>query len=130
MSIANAATLTVGAETANAITVNVQLNQTGDNPISQASVVDLYLSSDAAGQTVVNAAGTGIVPTAGADGSMIDTSITTTQAAWKMVSESDGDLDVVLTNAGDETESVYLNLRLPNSKVVTSTVLAFVDDTP
>lgn len=131
----NAATFTIGAEAANARNVLVELKTANTrgatlHDVSAKEVVDLYLSSDAAGDMIVNAAGTGIVPTAGVDGSLIDTAIASTKASWKMRSEADGDLNVVLTNAGDENETVYLNVVLASGKVVTSGAIAFVDDTP
>lgn len=128
MGIANDVSFVIGAETANAITLNLQLLTINGEDLGSKGVVDMYLSSDALGNTVVNAVGTGILFTAGTDGSVIDNAITGTKASVKMVSEDDGDLDVVLTNSGDETETVYVNVVLANGKVKTSGAVAFIDN--
>lgn len=133
--MSNAASFTIGAEVANARTVAVQLGHRGTagaaaRNVGSKRVVDMYLSSDAAGDAVVNAATTGIVPTAGADGSLLDSAITATKASFKVKTEADGQVDVVLTNAGDEAETVFLNVVLGNGQVATSGAIAFLDDTP
>lgn len=131
----NAATFTIGAEAANARNVAVQLGSratAGATPknVGSKRIVEMYLSSDAAGDTVVNAAGTGIVPTAGAAGKLLDPSVAAEQATFRMKTNALGLVNVILTNAGDENETVYLNAIMADNKVVTSGPIAFVDDTP
>lgn len=124
---------TIGAEAANARNVAVQLKQDRflDRNVGSKRVLEAYLSSDAAGDTVVNAAGTGIVPTAGTAGKLLDPSVASEQATFRLKTNADGKVDVVLTNSADENETVYLNVISPlDGKVHTSAAIAFVDDTP
>lgn len=130
MAIANNAVITLGAEAANARTVGIQLQTAVHNNLNEPAVVVAYLSSDAAGLAPVNAAGTDIVPTDSGDGAIIDTAVAATHASVRLVSDATGSIELTLTNAGDETETVYLNVVLGNGKLVTSGAIAFVDDTP
>lgn len=126
----NAATFTIGAESANAKNVGVQL---GSRPLigntaknlSAAHVVDAYLSSDAAGATVVNPVSADFVPTAGATGAVVDKAITGTKASFKLRTNNTGHVDVVLTNASNSNGTVYLNVVLDSGKVVTSPAITF-----
>lgn len=131
MSIANKVTIAVGAEAANAITVNLELQTINGRELREKAVVDMYLSSDAAGNVPVDAMNNGIVPTAGTNGALVDAPVdAANHFSWKMVSEADGLLDVVLTNAGDADITRYLNVVQANGKVRTSAAITFVDDTP
>lgn len=131
----NAATFTIAAEAANAKSVLVQL---GSRPlpgnvaknIGGARVLELYLSSDATGDTIVNPVGTGIVPTDGGEGVLLDAPEATEQPIWRVKTDATGKVRVLLTNAGDENETVYLNAILADGKVVTSAAIVFADDTP
>lgn len=131
-----AVTFTLGAEAANARAVAVQLGSrplAGSTPRNIASkrALRMYLSTDAAGDTFVNAANTGIVPTDGGAGNVLQAPVSSEQPIFEFKTNASGKVDVTLTNAGDETETVYLNVIDPtNGKVVTSGAIAFADDTP
>lgn len=113
-------TYTIGAETANTITVSCQFHDQNSVPVDYAVAVQQYLSSDTAGQTIV-AATTSLA--GGTDGTILveDTS----NSIWTAVSETDGDLDIVV---GDSVgaSTFYLNTILPSGKVVTSSAITFV----
>lgn len=131
-----AATFTLGAEAANARKVTVQLGSratrgAGPKDLTSKRALELYLSSDAAGDVVVNAATTGIAPTDGGAGVLLQGPVSGEQAIWLMKTDADGLLEITLTNAGDENETVYVNVKDPTTgKVLTSGAVAFADDTP
>lgn len=128
--IANRVSFTLGAEVANARTVAVQLKTINQLNLNEPAAVKMYLSTDAAGLAPVNPAVNGVVPTDSGAGALVDTTITTTQAGWQSVSSAAGLINLTLTNAADANVTTYLNVILPNGKVVTSSAIAFLDDTP
>lgn len=101
----NDCTFSVGAEAGNAITTAIQLLN-GLTEITEAACVTVYLSSDAAGQTPV-AAQTSIA--CGTDGSVVGT--LTAATTLLVISEADGDIDIVVTDTGTSTR--YLNVVFP-----------------
>lgn len=95
---------TVGTETAQAITVALQLYGPAEDQVaSQASMVLLVLTTDAAGQSLETATS---AMAAGTDGTLLllDTGVTYAFG----ISEADGDLDVVVTDTG--TSTIYLQV--------------------
>jgi hypothetical protein len=110
----------VGAETGNAITVAVQFRKGGNRiDILESVVCPWYLATDAAGLTpsaVAPSAGTA----AGTDGALIEW---TANLSGMMVSEADGDVDVVLTETGAATW--YLVISLPNGRIAVSDAITF-----
>lgn len=112
-------TYSIAAETANTITVSCQFHDRNNQPVAYAVGVQQYLSSDSAGQTLV-AAATSLV--GGTDGTILveDTS----NSIWTAVSETDGDLDIVIGDAVGAA-TYYLNTILPSGKVATSSVITF-----
>lgn len=113
-------TYSIAAETANTITVSCQFHDQNSVPVDYAVGVQQYLSSDSAGQTLV-AAATSLA--GGTDGTILveDTS----NSIWTAVSETDGDLDIVIGDASGAA-TYYLNTILPSGKVATSSVITFV----
>lgn len=121
------------AEAANARTVSVQLNDRAGTAMAARSVVGMYLSSDANGDTPIDAIANDVLPTAGTDGAFLGFATDSALAdglLFHMVSEADGDIDVVLTNAADAAITVYLHVVLPGGKLSSSAAIAFADDTP
>lgn len=107
--------ITVGTCTTTCAVV-VQLKDFEGKDLNVKGTVLIYLTSDADGNTTDNidniAAGTdGIVYELLAD------------KVYMAISEDDGDIDLTCTEAADT--DVYVNVVLPNGKVVTSTVLDF-----
>lgn len=130
MAIPARATLTISAEAANSRTVAVQLQNGSGVDLVNRGVVEMYLSSDSAGDTPIASTASDSVITSGTDGAVVSASAATGVNATMFVSEVDGDIDVVITNATDQAKTVYLNVIMPNGKIVTSSAIAFVDDTP
>lgn len=112
------ATFVIGAETANTITVNIQLKDAAGVDMAIRSAVGFYLSSDANGDTTAVAA-TSLV--AGTDGVMQEF---ISNSAGRLISESDGDIDVVVGDASG-VATYYLILVMPNGKLVASTAITF-----
>ena len=95
---------TVGAETAQAITVSLQIwSEAEDQVPSAARMVMLVLTTDAAGQALETATS---AMAAGTDGTLLllDTGVTYAFG----ITEADGDLDVVVTDTG--TTTIYLQV--------------------
>ena len=116
--VVGGATFSVGAESSNIINVAVQLQDEKSKDIDFAGVLPWWLSSDAAGQTIPTAPTGGIA--IGTDGTLIEWVANLSGLA---ISESDGDIDVDLTDTG--TNTFYLNFALPNGKIATSDAIAF-----
>jgi len=113
------ATFVIGAETGgDEITVNIQLKDAANVDMAIRSSVGFYLSSDANGDVVV-AATTSLV--AGTDGNMQEF---ISNSAGRLVSEADGDIDIVVGSAGGAA-TYYLILIMPNGKLVASTAITF-----
>lgn len=113
------ATFVIGAETGgDEITVNIQLKDAAGSDMAIRSAVGFYLSSDANGDAIV-AATTSLV--AGTDGNMQEF---ISNSAGRLVSEADGDIDVVVGSAGGAA-TYYLVLIMPNGKLVVSTAITF-----
>lgn len=112
------ASFVIGTETANTITVNVQLKDADGNDLATRAAVGFYLSSDANGDTVATAA-TSLV--AGTDGNMQEF---ISNSAGRLVSEADGDIDVVVGDASG-VATYYLILVLPNGLLKASGAITF-----
>jgi hypothetical protein len=116
------ATFNIGTETVDdEITVGITLLGTNKAPIDFRACCDFYLSSDTAGQMPV-AIPTSI--TVGTDGALVNVDSAT---SGKLITEATGECDLVIT--GDTgADTVYLNVILPNGKVVTSDAIVIEAD--
>lgn len=116
--VANNASFVIGAEAANAITVAIQLKD-GLKDVAQRVALTAYLSADANGDSLTSLA----TPTfaAGTDG------VVATLVSGKvvqLVSEADGDIDLVITyTTGAGT--VYLVLIMPDGSLKVSNAITF-----
>jgi len=116
--VANNASFVIGTEGSNAITVSIQLKD-GLKDVAQRVALTAYLSADANGDSLTALA----TPTfaAGADG------VVSTLVAGRvvfMISEADGDIDLVITyTTGAGT--VYLVLVMPDGSLVVSGAITF-----
>lgn len=115
------ATVTVGAETGgNLINVAIQLtDRLNGNEIGERIAIPFYMSDDAAGDSIAAAAASGGIAI-GTDGLMIEW---TANLAGLLVSESDGDIDIDITEASADTW--YLILVMPDGKLVPSGAITF-----
>lgn len=111
---------TVGAEAANAINVAIQLlDRDNGNEIGERVTMLWYLSADANGDAIAGAAPNGGIAI-GTDGLLIEWAA---NLSGIVTSESDGDIDVTLTDSG--TPTFYLVLVAPDGKLYASSAITF-----
>lgn len=114
------ADFTVGAEASNVINVAVQLvDRLNGNEVGERVAVPFYISDDANGDSIATAAASGGIAI-GTDGLMVEW---TTDKAGLLVSESDGDIDIDITETGADTW--YLVLVMPDGKLQVSGAITF-----
>ncbi|MAH46572.1 hypothetical protein CMI37_12145 [Candidatus Pacearchaeota archaeon] len=89
-------TWTVGAESTNAITVSGQALDEAGNAMAEACAFSWYWANDSAGLTPTTTAHDGGTA-AGTDGAIIEQ---VTDLSGIAVTEADGDIDIVATDAG------------------------------
>ena len=116
--VTGAAGFTVGAEASNAVTVNVQLRDQYVRDIKQRAVVDWFIFGDANGDSLATAL-TSVA--AGTDGWVNQT---VTGLRGQAGSESDGDIDFVLTKASGAA-TVYLGIRTDTGEIAISGPIVF-----
>ena len=114
------ATITVGTKASHAYPITIQLLGQSGTDMKYSAVVDVYLSTDAAGGTMASAthsAGLDILT----DGTIIKEH--TADVYQTLKSEADGDIGLTVTLQASYT--VYLHVILPNGRVITSSALAY-----
>lgn len=119
-SVAGATFGALTGEVGEARTQSIQLVDAAGDALAQRGVVDVFISTDAAG----DAPGDGdltIALSAGTDGALIGTD----ESGATFVSEADGDLDVVLTDSGAATDDVFLHVVVDGKIVASSDAIAF-----
>lgn len=110
---------TIGAEAGNVINVGIQLNDSLAAALAVRGSLTAYLSDDANGESIAATAPSGGWAI-GTDGVLIP--LIAGKAA-QLVSESDGDIDINITEAGADTW--YLVLVMPDGKLVVSDAITF-----
>ncbi len=113
----DSASFTVGTEAANVINVAIQLKNGGDLIIRGG--VFGYLSDDANGDSIAASAPSGGIAI-GTDGLAIPV---VANKAFQLVSESDGDIDIDITEVG--TATWWFVLILPSGELVVSGGIVF-----
>jgi len=113
------ATFVIGAEAANVINVGIQLNDGNAAALAARGSLFAYLSDDANGDSIAGTAPDGGWAI-GTDGVLIP--VVANKAA-QLVSESDGDIDIDITESG--TDTWYLILVMPNGTLVASEAITF-----
>lgn len=108
------------AEGSEAVTVSMQLTDASGANLANRGVVDVFVSTDANGDTPGDGSAT-IALTAGTDGALIGAA----GSGAKFISEADGDLDVVLTDSAGATQDVYLHAVIDGVIVATSAACSF-----
>lgn len=111
------ASFTIGTEAVNVINVGIQLKNADGADLAVRSSVFAYLSDDANGDSIIATAHSGGAAI-GTDGLAIPL---VANKAFMLTSESDGDIDINITETG--TKTAYLILRMPNGKLVASTAI-------
>lgn len=114
-----AVVFTVGEDAGTTVAVTVQLNDANGTALAVRGSVMIYLSDDANGDSIAATAPSGGWAI-GTDGLLIP--IVTNKAA-QFVSEADGDIDFVVTEAGAATW--YAVAVLPNGKLSVSDAITF-----
>ena len=104
-----------GAGGANIINVGIQLKYDKSQADSVRRAIHAYLSDDTNGDSITATAPSGAVAI-GTDGVLYD--IGAAKKHFFLVSESDGDIDINITEAG--VKSFYLILVMPNGRLVSS----------
>jgi len=112
------ASISVGAEDNDSITVSVQLQDANGNDLDTPGAVQFYLSDDADGSSLAGTAPDTVA--AGTDGLMIEN---VANKAGLLVSEADGDIDVAIGENGSDTW--YLVIVLPDGSLVISGAITF-----
>lgn len=113
------ATFVIGVEGSNIINVGIQLKADRSGADSTRRACHAYLSDDANGDSIVATAPSGAVAI-GTDGVLFDYGAA--KKHFLLVSESDGDIDINITEAGVKT--LYLVLVLGN-RLVPSGAITF-----
>lgn len=114
-----AATIAVGTEAANVINVTVQLVDGAGDDLDNVATVLAYLSDDSGGAGVAATAPDGGVAI-GTDGNL---GAIVAGKVFLLTSESDGDIDIDITESGADT--FYLVVVLPSGKTVVSGAITF-----
>lgn len=109
----------IGADAGTTINVGIQLKDSAGVDLAVRGSVLAYLSNDANGDSIATTAPSGGWAI-GTDGVLIP--LVAGKAA-QLVSESDGDIDVTITEAGAATW--YLVLVMPDGRLVVSTAITF-----
>jgi len=110
---------TIGAENTNAINVAIQLtDRLNGGDLTERAAIQWYLSADTNGDAIATAPGGGIA--IGTDGLLIEHS---NNLAGVAISESDGDIDVTITES--TAKSFYLILIMPDGKLYSSGAITF-----
>jgi hypothetical protein len=113
------ATITVGAEDADAIAVTIQLEDANGDDMATSAAVYGYLSDNDDGSTLAGTAPDTVA--IGTDGLEIEL---VSKKAFLLVSESDGDIDLAIGENGADTW--YLVLVMPDGSLVISDAITFV----
>jgi hypothetical protein len=113
------ASIAVGADAGTTAALTIQLKKASGADMAARSNIKAYLSDDANGDSIVATAPSGGIAI-GTDGLLIPI---VANKAFMLTSESDGDIDLVVTEAG--TKTLYLVLVMPNGKLVVSGAIAF-----
>lgn len=113
------ATMTVGTQAGDAINVAIQLTDAEGNNLAVRAGVFAYLSDDANGDSIAGTAPSGGWAI-GTDGLLIP--VVANKAAH-LISESDGDIDVTITEAGADTW--YLILVDTAGRLIASGAITF-----
>lgn len=117
--VPDSATITVGADAGTTAAVTIQLLDGAGDEIATRAGVFAYLSDDANGDSIAGTAPSGGVAI-GTDGLAIPV---VAGKAFYLVSEADGDIDLVVTEAGADVW--YLILVMPSGELVASGAITF-----
>jgi len=112
INVANDADITIGDESSDARAITIQLKDYAGNDLSARASIIAYISAASGGDALCTTAFDTFE--VGTDGVVVE-DITTGQVI-RLVSESDGDIDLTIEDT--EARTGYLNLILPNGKLI------------
>jgi len=116
------ATMTITQSASGTFAVAVQLLGTNGLALTTDAVVGYHLSTDATGDVMAVTSTDVTTLAAGTDGTIMEDDVSGN--VWgRMKSETDGDIDVAIVVPADKT--VYLNLTMPDGRVVHSAVMTY-----
>jgi len=118
--VACGATIVAGATHTDTIATTIQLTDYLGNDLTVPACVKAYLASDSDGLDI-NATALTTEMSIGSDGSI---AVMTDNAAYLLVSEADGDIDISMGYTTG-AKNFYLVVVLPTGKRVVSDVIAF-----
>ncbi len=113
------ATVVAGADAGTTVAVTIQLLDADITALATRGSVFAYLSDDANGDSLAATAPDGGIAI-GSDGLAI---ALIANKAFRLTSEADGDIDLVVTESGADTW--YLILVMPNGSLVASNAITF-----
>jgi hypothetical protein len=111
------ATITIGAEAANARAITIQLLDAYGNDIAEVTPFEIHMLSTAAGIAYATGGSTGVA--IGTDGALL---AVVAKRIFACTSEADGDWDGTYTDTG--TESLALAVKLPNGNMIITDAFA------
>jgi|TARA_Y100000034_G_C6865375_1_gene394354 hypothetical protein len=114
------AVMTVGAEAGEVIPVTIQLNDGDGGAMAASKAVFGYLSANADGSTIATISG--LTVAIGTDGLLQPI---VANSSFYLISESDGDIDITVTDASGGTLTNYLVLVMPDGGLVISDAITF-----
>ena len=112
------AAITTGADAGGSATLNIQLKDNNGDELTTRACIFAYLSDDANGDSVAGTAPDGGVA-AGTDGVLIPV---VAGKAFMLVSEADGDIDVVVTESATDTWYLVLVGPLGNLMAISDAI--------
>lgn len=117
--LVGAAVITVGVEATNVINVSILLKDDNYAAVAERAGISAYLSDDANGDSLTASAPSGGI-VIGTNGLLIPQ---VTNKAFSLTSESNGSIDLNITEAG--TPTFYLVLVMPDGHLVVSGAITF-----
>jgi len=99
--------------------VSIQLKDWAGNNLTIKNAVKFYMTSDVDGDAKADVASAAISGALGIIYDLVDT------YSYQLISEDDGTIAVLLTTIGTGANNRYLQLVLPNGKVIPSAIIAF-----
>ena len=114
------ASFTVGTEASNKINVAVQLTDSEGQDLTRRNTVQAYLAGDANGDSLATAPSGAVA--IGTDGLKLSSG-GDSKIIFGLTCESDGDIDIDITESG--TPTIYLVIVLPSGKLVISPAITF-----
>jgi len=116
------ATMTITQSASGTWAIVVQLLGEDGIALTTDAMVAWYLSTDATGDTIAVTSTDVTSFAAGTDGTLLEDDVSGNIWGW-MKSETDGDVDIDIVVPADKT--VYLNLIMPDGRIVHSAIMTY-----